>query len=133
VSGTNGLDQRACSSSNAAMSAHRARHDDDGLRQVRSVRFVAQAGRPLEPVAVRGESVDHEDVDADDDERPERVGLDGGQGGDPIDGGDGNPEPARKLVRARIPKPAGTQRPLAARSRPPCNQRRLECVMPSEA
>jgi hypothetical protein len=59
---------------------------------------VAQAGRPLEPGAVRGESVDHEDVDADDDERPERVGLDGGQGGDQIDGGDGNPEPARKLV-----------------------------------
>ena len=40
----------------------------------------------------------HEDVDADHDERPERVGLDGGQGGDQIDGGDGNPEPARKLV-----------------------------------
>jgi hypothetical protein len=92
---------------------------------------VAQAGQPLEPVAVRGESVDHEDVDADNDERPERVGLDGGQGGDQIDGGDGNPEPARKLVPGE--KSAGTQRPLAACSRSPCNQRGVVSVMPSEA
>jgi hypothetical protein len=53
---------------------------------------------PVEPVAVCGESVDHEDVDTDDDERPERVGADGGQSGDQIDCRDGDPEPARKLV-----------------------------------
>ena len=42
-----------------------------------------------DPRAVRGEAIDHEAVDADDEERPERV--------------------------AKIPKPAGTRRPLAAR------------------
>jgi hypothetical protein len=69
-------------------------------------------------------------VDADDDERPEWVGLDGGQGGDQVDGGDGNTEPARKLVAGEDSETRG--HPAAPRGSLPlrCNRRRLERVMP---
>jgi hypothetical protein len=42
------------------------------------------------------------------------------------------PNQRASWFRAKIPKPSGTQRPLAARSRSPCNHRRLGSVMPSE-